>query len=158
MHLSPPRTKVLKYASLLHDIGKIGIPEAILNKRDRLTDEEYEEIKKHPVIGAQMLEGIQFLKREVQIIKAHHVHFDGNGYPADAIEESKQLEAQILCVADSFDAMTSDRAYRAAMSYEEAVDELLRNSGTQFSPEIVQALIRGLERLRANDQLERIIQ
>lgn len=157
LQLSHSRTKVLKYASLLHDIGKIGIPEAILNKNDRLTDEEFEEIKKHPVIGAQMLEGIQFLKREVQIIRAHHVHFDGQGYPADAIEESKQLEAQILCVADSFDAMTSDRAYRAAMSYEEAVDELLRHSGTQFSPEIVQALIRGLERLRANDQLERAL-
>lgn len=149
MGLSNSRIKVLKYASLLHDIGKIGISEAILNKDSRLTAEEYEEIKKHPVIGAQMLEGIEFLQQEVKIIRAHHVHFDGTGYPKDAGEEDRFLEAQILCVADSFDAMTSDRAYRSAMSYEEAVDELHRNAGTQFNPDAVEALIRGLSRERA---------
>ncbi|NLO36096.1 MAG: HD-GYP domain-containing protein [Clostridiaceae bacterium] len=153
MHLSADRTKVLKYASLLRDIGKIGISESILNKKDRLTDAEYEEIKKHPVIGAQMLGDIQFLKREVKIIRAHHVHYDGSGYPADAGEESKMLEAQILCVADSFDAMTSDRAYRAAMSLEEAIDELQRNAGSQFAPEAVNAFIRGLERMRSKNEL-----
>jgi putative nucleotidyltransferase with HDIG domain len=153
MHLSSDRTKVLKYASLLHDIGKIGISESILNKNDRLTDAEYEEIKKHPVIGAQMLEDIQFLKREVKIIRAHHVHYDGSGYPSDAGEESKMLEAQILCVADSFDAMTSDRAYRAAMSLEEALDELQRNAGSQFAPEVVKAFVRGLERMRSKNEL-----
>lgn len=154
MHVSSDRTKVLKYASLLHDIGKIGISETILNKSDRLTDAEYDEIKKHPVIGAQMLDGIQFLKREVKIIRAHHVHYDGRGYPEDALEESKMLEAQILCVADSFDAMTSDRAYRAAMSLEEAIDELNRNSGTQFAPDVVRALIRGLDRLKQKNELQ----
>ncbi len=152
MNLSQKRTKILKYASLLHDIGKIGINESILNKAGRLTEEEYNEIKKHPVIGAQMLEGIQFLKGEVKIIRAHHVHYDGNGYPADAQEEGKMLESQILGVADSFDAMTSDRAYRAAMSLEEAIDELLRNSGTQFSPEVVQSFIRGLNKLKNRDE------
>lgn len=154
MHLSADRTKVLKYASLLHDIGKIGISEAILNKADRLTDEEYAEIMKHPVIGAQMLEGIQFLNREVKIIRAHHVHYNGGGYPESALEESKLLEAQILCVADSFDAMTSDRAYRAAMSYEEAVDELQRHAGTQFAPDVVKAFVRGMERLREKNELQ----
>lgn len=149
MGLSNNRIKVLKYASLLHDIGKIGISEAILNKESRLTAEEYEEIKKHPVIGAQMLEGIEFLQQEVKIIRAHHVHYDGSGYPKDAGEEGRFLEAQILCVADSFDAMTSDRAYRSAMSYEEAVDELHRNSGSQFNPAAVDALIRGLSKERA---------
>lgn len=158
MHLSSDRTKVLRYASLLHDIGKIGISESILNKADRLTDAEFNEIKKHPVIGAQMLEGIQFLKREVKIIRAHHVHYDGKGYPADAVEEAKMLESQILCVADSFDAMTSDRAYRAAMSYEEAIEELHRNAGTQFSPEVVRAFIRGIERLRSKNELETFLQ
>ena len=148
MHLPASRTKVLKYASLLHDIGKIGISETILNKPDLLSDEEAEQIRQHPVIGAQMLEGIEFLQREVKIIRAHHVHYDGNGYPSDALEESKMLEAQILAVADSFDAMTSDRAYRAAMTLDEAIDELERNSGSQFAPHVVQALIRALDRIR----------
>ena len=153
MNLSANRTKVLKYASLLHDIGKIGISEAILNKADCLTEEEFDEIRKHPVIGAQMLENIQFLQREVKIIRAHHVHYDGNGYPNDTVEEGKMLESQILCVADSFDAMTSDRAYRPAMSMEEAIDELHRCSGTQFAPEVITAFVRGLNKRKANDEL-----
>ncbi len=158
MHLPASRTKVLKYASLLHDIGKIGISETILNKPDRLTDEEFEQIRQHPVIGAQMLEGIEFLQREVQIIRAHHVHYDGNGYPQEASAESKMLEAQILAVADSFDAMTSDRAYRAAMSLEEAIDELERNSGSQFAPHVVQALIRALDRIRDKEDWRTLLE
>ena len=151
MGLSSERTKVLKYASLLHDIGKIGISEAILNKPGRLTDEEYEEIKKHPEIGAQMLEHIQYLQKEVRIIHAHHVRYDGGGYPASAIEDSKLLESQILAVADSFDAMTSDRAYRSAMSMEEAMSELKKNAGTQFAPLVVEALISALERKQSKE-------
>ena len=151
MGLSSERTKVLKYASLLHDIGKIGISEAILNKPGRLTDEEYEEIKKHPEIGAQMLEHIQYLQKEVRIIHAHHVRYDGGGYPASALEDSKLLESQILAVADSFDAMTSDRAYRSAMSMEEAMDELKKNAGTQFAPLVVEALISALERKQSKE-------
>ncbi len=152
MGLSPDRTKVLKYASLLHDIGKIGISESILNKPGKLTDEEYDEIKKHPEIGAQMLQGIQYLKKEVHIIHAHHVHYDGGGYPASAHEDSKLLESQILAVADSFDAMTSDRSYRDAMTLEDAVIELQRYSGTQFAPLVVDALIAGLLKRQAKDK------
>ena len=152
MGLSADRTKVIKYASLLHDIGKIGISESILNKPGRLTDEEYAEIKKHPEIGAQMLQGIQYLKKEVCIIHAHHVHFDGGGYPASALEDSKLLEAQILGVADSFDAMTSDRSYRDAMRIEDAVIELQKNAGTQFAPLVVDAFIACLEKLQAKDK------
>lgn len=154
MKLSSDRTKVLKYASLLHDIGKIGISESILNKPGPLNDEEYAEIKKHPAIGAQMLGDIQFLKHEVKIIRAHHVHYDGRGYPADAVEDSKTLEAQILCAADSFDAMTSDRAYRAGMSLEEAVDELHRFSGTQFAPDVVDAFVKGLDKFREKNSID----
>ena len=157
MKLSSDRTKVLKYASLLHDIGKIGISESILNKPGPLNDDEYAEIKKHPAIGAQMLGDIQFLKREVKIIRAHHVHFDGRGYPADAVEDSKALEAQILCAADSFDAMTSDRAYRAGMSLEEAVDELHRFSGSQFAPEVVDAFVRGLNKFREKNEIDDLL-
>ena len=151
MRLSSEQIRTLKYASLLHDIGKIGINENILNKKGRLNAEEYQEIQKHPVIGAQMLENVQFLKKEVRIIRAHHVHYDGTGYPANAYEESRLLETQILCVADSFDAMTSDRAYRTAMSLEEAIDELNRFSGTQFAPRVVESFVRCLNRLE-NDQ------
>ncbi len=146
LNLSNDRTKVLKYASLLHDIGKIGISEQILNKDGLLTDDEYEEVKKHPVIGAQMLEGIEFLHREVKIIRAHHVHYDGSGYPDDCGEDSKLLEARILSVADSFDAMTSDRSYRKAMTCDEAYAELRACSGSQFMPVVVEALISGLTR------------
>lgn len=153
MGLSPARTKVLKYASLLHDIGKIGISESILNKPDRLTAAEYEEIKKHPVIGAQMLENIQYLKKEVRIIRAHHVHYDGNGYPDNVQDDAALLESQILCVADSFDAMTSDRAYRPAMSYEEAIEELNRFAGSQFSPQVVEAFIRGLSKTKGKEEV-----
>lgn len=152
MNLSNDRTKVLKKASLLHDIGKIGISERILNKDGLLTDEEYEEVKQHPVIGAQMLEGIEFLHREVRIIRAHHVHFDGSGYPEDCAEDADLLEARILTVADSFDAMTSDRSYRKAMTCDEAFAELRACSGTQFMPEVVEALINGLTREQQKEQ------
>jgi putative nucleotidyltransferase with HDIG domain len=154
MNLSSARTKVLRYASLLHDIGKIGIKEFILNKPDQLNDDETLEIQKHPVIGAQMLGNIQFLRREVKLIRAHHVYYDGSGYPEDAGAEAQLLESQILCVADSFDAMTSDRAYRPAMSMEEAIDELLRHSGTQFAPEVVAAFIKGLNKRKNREELQ----
>lgn len=154
MKLSSDRTRVLKYASLLHDIGKIGISEAILNKPGVLNEAEYAEIKRHPEIGAQMLKDIQYLKREVRIIHAHHVHFDGGGYPDSAGEDAKLLESQILCVADSFDAMTSDRSYRSAMTIEEAICELQRFSGSQFSPSVVDALISGLQKEQEKEQAE----
>lgn len=149
MNLSPERTKTLKYASLLHDIGKIGIPEAILNKQDRLNEEERLEIERHPLIGAQMLENIQFLRKEVPIIREHHLYYNGQGYPVEARNGTPSMEAQILCVADSFDAMTSDRSYRRALTFGEATAELTRHAGTQFSPEVVTAFVRGLERERS---------
>jgi len=154
LNLSRDRTRSLYYASLLHDIGKIGIPESILNKRERLTDDEMSTIKRHPEIGAQMLGNIAFLQREVKMIRAHHVAYNGSGYPDNALEESRLLETQILCVADSFDAMTSDRAYRNAMPLELAIEELYRCSGSQFSPEVVEALIRALRRRQQQGRLE----
>jgi putative nucleotidyltransferase with HDIG domain len=154
LNLSRDRTRSLHYASLLHDIGKIGIPESILNKRERLTEEEMMSVRRHPEIGAQMLGNIAFLQREVRMIRAHHVHYDGSGYPDNALEDSRLLETQILCVADSFDAMTSDRAYRSAMPLELAIDEMRRCSGTQFSPEVVDALIRAIRRKQQQGKLE----
>jgi HD-GYP domain-containing protein (c-di-GMP phosphodiesterase class II) len=101
-----------------------------------------------------MLGNIAFLQREVRMIRAHHVHYDGSGYPDNALEDSRLLETQILCVADSFDAMTSDRAYRSAMPLELAIDEMRRCSGTQFSPEVVDALIRAIRRRQQQGKLE----
>lgn len=151
MNLSSERTKVLKYASLLHDIGKIGISEAILNKPGDLTEDEYKEIQRHPEIGAQMLAGIQYLKKEIRLIRSHHVHYDGSGYPQtpEAMADSRLLESQILCVADSFDAMTSDRAYHGAMTLERATEEMLQFAGTQFAPDVVDALVKGLEKQKS---------
>lgn len=151
MNLSSERTKVLKYASLLHDIGKIGVSEAILNKPGDLTDEEYQEIQRHPEIGAQMLSGIQYLKKEIRLIHSHHVHYDGSGYPQtpEALADSRLLESQILCVADSFDAMTSDRSYHGAMNLERATEEMRIYAGTQFAPDVVEALISGLEKQKS---------
>jgi putative nucleotidyltransferase with HDIG domain len=154
LRLPQDKIRNLRYASLLHDIGKIGVPEAILNKRDKLTPEEYREVQKHPVIGAQMLGNIEFLQKEVRMIRAHHVFYDGSGYPPDALEDSRLIETRILCVADSFDAMTSDRAYRSAMPLEEAIDELYRCSGTQFSPEVVEALVRSIRKRQQQGSLE----
>ena len=139
LNLSAKRIETLKYAALLHDVGKIGIPEAILNKPGRLNENELVEIRRHPAIGARMLGEIDFLGDAVRIIRAHHVHFDGTGYPPEAAEDGRMLEAQIICAADAFDAMTTDRPYRPAMSPEKALSELRRKSGTQFAPQVVKA-------------------
>lgn len=154
MKLSQEKIRSLRYASLLHDVGKIGVPELILNKKAMLTEEEYREVQKHPVIGAQMLDNIAFLKKEVRMIRAHHIFFDGSGYPHNALADSKMIETQILCVADSFDAMTSDRAYRSAMPLEEAIEELYRYSGSQFSPDVVDALVRSVRKRQQQGTLE----
>lgn len=145
MRLPAGRMETLKYAALLHDVGKIGISEAILNKPGRLTTAEYAEIRRHPEIGFRMLEEIDFLKDAVHIIKTHHVHYDGTGYPAHADAGGEILESRIICVADAYDAMTSDRPYRKAMSEEAALSELRRCAGRQFDPAVVDAFIHALD-------------
>lgn len=135
----------LEYASLLHDIGKIGIMEQILNKPGRLTNEEFEIIKKHPVIGYEILRSIDFLKDVTLLVKYHHERWDGKGYPDGLKGEEIPLGARIISVADTFDAMTSDRPYRKGLPVEVAVEEIKRCSGTQFDPEIVDAFLRAME-------------
>lgn len=144
MGLNAAEIKNLHIGALLHDIGKIGISEAIINKDSKLTDAEYQEIKTHPARGASIIEPAKFLREKVPLIKFHHERFDGKGYPDGLKGESIPLMARIVCAADSFDAMTSKRAYRDIMPLEEARKELLRCSGSQFDPRIVSAFLEVL--------------
>ncbi len=131
----------LHIASLLHDIGKIGIPEAILNKNGPLTDEERKKINEHTLIGAMILEPIRDLDSVITGVKYHHERWDGYGYPEGLEGERIPLLASIISVADSYDAMTSDRPYRSAFTKDQAIVELERCSGTQFNPAIVKAAV-----------------
>jgi putative nucleotidyltransferase with HDIG domain len=133
--------RALEAAALLHDVGKIGIPEHILNKPGKLTPEEYEVMKGHVGIGAEILSGIEFPFPVVPIVRAHHENWDGTGYPAGLRGEEIPLAARILTVVDCFDALTSDRPYRSAMSIAEAFDILRDRRGTMYDPRVVDTLI-----------------
>ena len=135
----------LERAGLLHDVGKIGVAEAVLCKPEVLTREEYEIVMDHSDIGARIIESIPFLERLVPIVRYHHERWDGTGYPEGLSGESIPKLARILSVADAYDAMTSDRPYRAAIRARVAREELERGRGTQFDPEAVDALLEALE-------------
>lgn len=124
---------------LLHDIGKVGVPESILTKAGPLSDDEWEIMRGHPLVGVRIVEPMQFLGEAVQVIKCHHERFDGTGYPQGMKGEQIPLAARIFAVVDSFDAMTSDRPYRPALTVEHAMEEIRRGRGTQFDPDIVVA-------------------
>jgi len=136
---------VLKLSLLFHDIGKIEIPDNILNKPFKLTNEEYEIIKRHPEAGEEILRNVKFLSDVAEIVKQHQERWDGKGYPRGLKGEEIHLYARIVALADAFDAMTSDRVYRKAMSIEEAIDEIIRNKGTQFDPLVVDAFLRAYQ-------------
>jgi len=124
---------------LLHDIGKIGISEFILNKTGKLNDSEFKTIKSHPVTGETIIKPLAFLGDALHHIRGHHESFDGRGYPDRLGGGDLPLLTKIMTVADSFDAMTSDRTYRSSMKTAEAVSELIRVSGKQFAPDVVDA-------------------
>ncbi len=136
---------VISFAGSLHDIGKIGIRDDILLKPGKLTDEEFEKIKEHPVIGADIISRMGLWDQEMGIIKYHHERYDGRGYPDGLKKDKIPKLARILCVADSFDAMASDRAYRKKMGKNRAFDIIKENSGSQFDPEAVRAFLRVAE-------------
>ncbi|MGE5472929.1 MAG: HD domain-containing phosphohydrolase [Ignavibacteriales bacterium] len=140
MGLPKEQIDEIRIAGILHDIGKIGIPDAILRKPSRLTDDEFEQIKKHPAISKRILEPVGLSDVAIRAIASHHERWDGKGYPSGLDKEELSLEAQIISVADALDAMTSNRAYRNAMSEEDAIKEILRCKDSQFSPEVVEAL------------------
>ncbi len=135
------------FAGLLHDIGKIGIHDAIITKPERLTADEYEEIKKHPGIGAKILEPVEFLRHIVPCVRHHHEWFDGSdlGYPDRLASNAIPLPSRVILVADTVEAMTSDRPYRNALSIDAVIRELHKYSGSQFDPVVVEAFLRLLE-------------
>jgi putative nucleotidyltransferase with HDIG domain len=144
--------RFLRYAALLHDIGKIGVRSEILAKPGPLTEEEFEEIKRHTVIGARMLERIPDLAAVVPLVRSAHEHWDGSGYPDGLAGERTPLGARVVCACDAFHAMISNRPYSPAMPIEAAVEELHRCAASQFDPAVVDALVAELaqgERSRA---------
>ena len=136
-----------EFGFLLHDAGKVGIPERILNKPGPLTAAEWRVMRTHPVVGHQLVAGIPFLRTASLVIRSHHEMFDGTGYPEGLKGEQISLAARAFAVIDAFDAMTADRPYRAALPADQAVAELERMSGTQFDPEVVRVFAPMAERL-----------
>src|SRR6267142_5230744 len=140
--LDSDKMKALEFGSLLHDIGKIGVPDAILRKPAKLTDEEWVQMREHPLHGQQILRGIDFLSRASRVVAQHHEKWDGSGYPLGLRAEEIDICARIFAVADAFDAITSDRVYRQGRPYEAASQELDEWVGRQFDPKVVEAFHR----------------
>jgi putative nucleotidyltransferase with HDIG domain len=139
---SDDEISAIRRASVLHDIGKIGIEDVILRKQGRLEPDEELRMQRHPVIGVDMLHGIDFLEPVLPLVRHHHERWDGNGYPDQLHADEIPLGARILAVADAVDAMTSDRPYRPARTFEYAKSEILKGSGTHFDPEVVTSFIK----------------
>jgi putative nucleotidyltransferase with HDIG domain len=145
--LERERLDVLRFAGLFHDIGKIGVPDAILTKPGRLTELEYAIVKRHPEDGARIVGRLHALHAAVPAILHHHERWDGNGYPHRLSGAAIPLEAAVVGLADAVDAMTTDRPYSAARSLDDAADEVVRNRGTQFAPVVVDAFVALVERM-----------
>lgn len=145
MGLSPEVTDTIILAGMVHDIGKIGIKEDILNKPDGLTTAELDQITKHPEIGERILSPVAADEEILRLVRNHHEHFDGSGYPDRLAGKQIPLGARILAVADAFEAMTSERPYRKALSRSEALSEITRGKGTQFDPEVVDCFLKTQE-------------
>ncbi|MEW6515944.1 MAG: HD domain-containing phosphohydrolase [candidate division FCPU426 bacterium] len=146
MGLKEKEIEKIRYGALLHDIGKIGISEAVLNKPSKLTPREFDTIAMHPILGVSIVQNIESLKDLIPTILYHHERYAGGGYPEGKAGNSIPLGARIVAVADAWDVMTSDRAYRKALPISVAVAELKKFSGTQFDPELVEAFLRHLEK------------
>jgi len=142
MGFSEVWVKNLRYGALLHDIGKIGISHSLINKDDKLTDEEFTKIKEHPQKGFEIIQPIKFLQSKLSSIQYHHEKYDGTGYPDGLKGEDIPMEARIVAVADAFDAMTSTRSYRKAKTVEFAISEIEKNSGKQFDPAVTKIFIK----------------
>ena len=136
-----------EYGFLLHDAGKVGIPERILSKPGPLTAAEWRVMRTHPLIGYQMVSGIPFLRSAAEIVRYHHEMFDGSGYPEGLKAEEIPLPARVFSIVDAFDAMTTDRPYRAALPLEYAAEEIERMGGTQFDPDVAKVFAPLCERL-----------
>lgn len=144
--------KSLELACLLHDIGKIHVPDAVLNKQDKLDRDEYRNISEHPVLGSQILEIAPSLHKYIPAVKHHHERFDGTGYPDQLSRDAIPVHAQILALADTYDAMTSSRPYRKGLGKEEAIAEIRRCSGSQFNPQLVELFIEGVTAMADSEE------
>jgi HD-GYP domain-containing protein (c-di-GMP phosphodiesterase class II) len=148
LKLPDDQIDTIRYVGLLHDVGKVGIRDAIMKKQGTFTLDEYEEMKNHANIGADMLAGLKFLGKGQDWVRYHHERWDGHGFPKGLAGEEIPIEARILACADSFDAMTTDRPYKAKMDLEAAKRELLRCSGTQFDPKVVEAMVKVIDKMK----------
>lgn len=152
--LSDNDLQELEMAGLLHDIGMIGIPESILNKEGELTKDEYSIIKQHSPKGVKILENIKQLEHVVVMIKYHHERFDGKGYPEQLSGEQIPLGSRIICIADAYDGMVSDRPYRKGLDHKVAIEIITKDSGTHFDPVIVEAFLEIIEEAERNNTLD----
>jgi putative nucleotidyltransferase with HDIG domain len=143
MNLDEKQIQQIHWGALLHDVGKIGIPDNILRKPGKLTEEEWKIMRSHPQTGYEMLKGIPFLAPALDVVLHHHERFDGSGYPSGLAGKDIPLSARIFTIADTFDAMTNDRPYRKAFALEIALDEIQKCANTQFDPEIVNVFLKG---------------
>ena len=151
---TPEQLEELRYASLLHDIGKIRIRDAILHKPGKLTDDEFEEMKRHPEYGVEIMQPVRAFQTILPYMLHHHERFDGRGYPAGLSGQGIPLQARIMCVADCFDAMTSDRPYRVGMPVEAAVSELQKWRGSQFDPDATDVFLALIQEGKVGDIVE----
>jgi HD-GYP domain-containing protein (c-di-GMP phosphodiesterase class II) len=142
MGLSPEQVERIRIGALLHDIGKIGIADRVLQKPGRLTNKEFAIVKEHPVIGRRILEGVQGLAPYIEAVELHHENWDGTGYPKGQSREETPVDARIIHVSDAYDAMTTNRSYRRGMTHQQAIRELFTHAGTQFDPRIVEVFVR----------------
>lgn len=134
--------QIIQYGALLHDVGKIGVPDAVLRKPGALTPDEWTEMRKHPEIGYQMLRGIDFLQKALPIVRHHHERWDGTGYPKGLGGEAIPIEARIFAVADCFDALLSERPYKRGLPAEQAIARIVADRGTHFDPAVIDAFLR----------------
>ena len=146
MKLTDSEVLQIEYAAALHDIGKIGVADGILFKAEALEVDEWQEMRRHSELGYKILNGVDFLSDAAEIVYSHHERFDGSGYPRGIAGHDIVLGARVFAVVDAYDAMTSRRPYREAMSQDDALEEIMRHSGSQFDPDTVEAFLRMVRR------------
>jgi HD-GYP domain-containing protein (c-di-GMP phosphodiesterase class II) len=154
MKLNDSQIELIRKGSLLHDIGKLGIPEEILKKPARLTAEEYEVMKRHAALGAQLIGKSPALRPLIPIIRHHHEFFNGQGYPDKLMGSQIPIEARIVALADAIEAMSSERHYRKALSMETVRNEIEQHAGSQFDPLVVEAALKVIEPKRETVKIE----
>src|SRR5258705_10826990 len=147
MGMKDAEVEEIRLGAVLHDIGKVGIPESILNKNGPLNPEEWETMKSHVKFGAKILDPLTPLARIREMVLHHHEFFDGSGYPEDLTGEKIPLGARIITIADSYDTITSDRSYKKDRTADQAFSELERCAGTQFDPRLIEAIVRAMRQL-----------